>query len=809
MEGDAAAAVAAGDGGGGGGDRVEQTSAEVGPGAGRGGDGGGKPSSIPSGSSGKEMGAKPKIYPKKGSDKRQARSGPPSRRGSASEGTSKERTTARRLSERTAAPSQEEDRVAKAAKAATEKVAAARLKQAPAPSQQKPQRQQQQKQTTVADFYKKKATGTEAEKAPIEAPTPGEGAAATAAASTYAAAAATGSIAATASRTGGSGSAEARALTGAVASLSPEELAAINNFLAKQKQAAAAAGTTSTPSCTAAASGATAATAKSVQEKDSRETVDALLAAAAQHHRRSGVPDASRVSDDGFRVVGRGGRTYAAGEKVPERHQRAETPFKNPAAEEQRRSRLAYRPRQELAPSSQQRDWASKGLCVGCGGYHSVFDPSCKARFSKEQAKAILNAIRYGNGGNRKPRPQQQGSGLQARSAPLILPQGPGTGTKRPREAGSGTTPEAKRGTNSASARLQQTQQQQRQQQDPGLTLCVREKDNAPLTPDRNASLQASINEKLFQEFYMNNRMPPKINRWDRSNLVLKITMRDSAGLTWMRRALETVYQVQTTDEYKRSRGKVFIAFLQDRFNPGITGLSRATLAKIVEIEATAMGVRSLLELKLAAKVPSGLALHLIMDEEAEKVFAARDHKLDILSAGGVQFRSERELREEARANRIRRLRPLPATAGQLVQEQREQQLAMNSLGSLTVASQGTSENPLTVEDSPPAGEAGAKASAGSLRWAEEVEKEVEEKEGEGEKEGEKEKEMEGEKEGKTSSPTTSQDAAAPSREEGDGNLEDMELGKEEVEELNASSQDMMEAYLAQTQGQEPMLQDE
>ncbi len=824
---DAAGGGAAGSGGGGSGDQGKEASnsAATGSGAKRTGSTGPQ-------APGKETGAKPKVNPKKGKNKKQASSGAQVR-GAAPDGTGGQRSSAR-LTERTAALAREDEKMAQVAKDAAAKASAFQQQQQQqqiAQQQQQKSQRLQQKQTSVADFYKKKPE-PEKEKTAAEVQIGSAGRATTAAPaeedadvlrrrllqdfykmkpkavgaqarSAEEAAAAT-SAATTAP---GRGGAEEQALSGAASSLTPGQLAAINTFLSNQRQATEG---KEAKQPGPAAMGEAAAVTTTAEEKDSRDTVNALLEAAAEHHRSSSAPSALKSQDDGYRVVGKGGRTYAMGERVPERHQRAETPFKNPDAEEYRRSRLAYRPRQALVPSDKQRDWASKGLCVGCGGYHSVFDPICKARLSKEQAKATLNAIRYGDGGGRKTKQQQQqhqSAGLQARSAPLIPPQVSGAGSKRPRESGTGTTPEAKRGT--YSARTQQSlQQQQRQQQDPELTLCVREKDNAPLTAERNGSLQSSINERLFQEFYMNNRMPPKINRWDRSNLVLKITMRDLGGLAWMRRALEGSYQIQSIDDYKRSRGKVFIAFLQDRFNPGITGLSRATLAKIVEIEATAMGIKSLLELKLAAKVPSGLALHLIMDEEAERIFAGRDCKLDILSAGGVQFRDERLLRAQAREARLKRLKPLPATPGQLVQQQREQQTAEEGLSSLSMASSltGTPDNPLTVEDSPTKG-TDAGGAEKDLRWADEVEAE---KKGGGE-EGE-EKEKEGEMEGEEKEKDERIVAHADGAEEATGGEgdESMELGKEETEELHANSQDMMEAYLlAQDQGQEPMSQDE
>ncbi len=458
------------------------------------------------------------------------------------------------------------------------------------------------------------------------------------------------------------------------------------------------------------------------------------------------------------------------GETIPERHRRAETPFKRRDTDQS----VPYKPR--VNPSDQQRDWASRGLCVGCGGWHSVFDPSCKARLSKEQAKATLNAIRYGKGGNRTTKANKR---LHSRSSPLVPPPPagpPGAGQKRPREAGSGITPEAKKRSHGGA----------QGQQDPKLTLCIREKDNAPLTVERNASLQSSVNEKLFTEFYMQNRMPPKINKWERMNLVLRITMRDEAGLRWMRGALEASYQVQTPEEYKRARGRVFIAFLQDRFNPGITSLTRQILAKIVEMEGSAMGIRTLFELKLAAKVPNGLAVHLIMDEEAERIFEEKNYKLDILSAGGVPFQDERVLRARARANRIQRLKPRPATKGLLQggAQGGEEPVGQNNL--MVSEKEGTPSNPVTVGDSP-AGSGRAAAvqeGEGRMDWSEEVEK------------GEKEKEK-GATTAAASAPSTPGELSA-----------EMEVDKDELDELNETGQELMDAYL-QAQGGKDTSQDE
>lgn len=195
--------------------------------------------------------------------------------------------------------------------------------------------------------------------------------------------------------------------------------------------------------------------------KDSCDTVAALLDEARKTQQQQ--QQQQRGQNDGFKTVGKGGKVYAMGEEIPERHKRAETPFKRTDGEQG-----GLMPKLRVDPTEKQKDWANrKGLCVGCGLRRLPLrvQPHLQPHLSKEQAKATLNAIRYGKGGNRNPTTSDR---LHRHSAPLVPPPPvePPAGLKWLREARSGTTPEAKKKSYGGA--------QQRQQQDPLLTLCVR-----------------------------------------------------------------------------------------------------------------------------------------------------------------------------------------------------------------------------------------------------------------------------------------------------------------------------------------------
>ncbi len=522
---------------------------------------------------------------------------------------------------------------------------------------------------------------------------------------------------------------------------------------------------------------------------DSSSTVQALLKEARdqQQQQQKQQQDRSQGGDDGdgFQLVGRGGK-IKMGEKVQPLRQRLreQTPYKSRSPLDSSYAHGAApsynrpKPKLMVTPTEEQREWARRGLCVGCGGQHSVFEPICKARLSVEQAKATLNAIRFSDGKNRRAPSATVTSGalgsargdprLQTRAAPIVPPVAGAdsrAGTKRPRETGTGVTPEAKKKPWSVVVG----------QQDPKLTLCVREKDNSPLSLERNSSLKIAVDDRLMEDFIMKGRMPPKIGLWSRNNLITKITMRDAEALNWMRGILGKSYQVQTPEEYKISRGRVFIAFLLDKFNPGITRMDKDRLAKLVELEGAAMGIDSLFELKLAAKVRDGLALHIVMDEKAEERFKAKDFRMDILSAGGVLFTEEKALRARARANRIQRLKPRPATRGML-QAGETGEAPEIDISDLTMTT-GTKENPVVVADSPAEKEKETTRDEGAeepmketsqeqaMDWNEEVEKEK----------GEKEKKAD----------------------EARGEEEALAAGDEEMADLHANSDELMQQYLA------------
>ena len=213
------------------------------------------------------------------------------------------------------------------------------------------------------------------------------------------------------------------------------------------------------------------------------------------------------------------------------------------------------------------------------------------------------------------------------------------------------------------------------------------------------------------------------------------------------------------------------------------------------EMEGSAIGIRSLFELKLAAKVPNVHAINLIMDEEAERIF--KDYKLDILLAGGVLFQDERILRAKARAARLQRLKPWPSTRSQLETVSTEAEEVPAGLNNLTVSEEnkqktiGMEENPVDITDSPGSQDPGRTARK-ELSWSEMMEL--------AEQERTTMASLSGGAAATTPAPTaTTAATAATASTSGVGagagpTVDDMDVDKEELDELNETGQELMDA---------------
>ena len=214
-----------------------------------------------------------------------------------------------------------------------------------------------------------------------------------------------------------------------------------------------------------------------------------------------------------------------------------------------------------------------------------------------------------------------------AAAAPVAMAAGSSTSQKRTREQDStGLTPEAKKAKKFSEAAKAH------------LTLYVREKDGAPLSLDRYMALKASF--AYYVEDMMTKNLDPPIcaGRWQESRSVVKIPMATEQDLLFMRCFLDKAYLVQSEEEFNKSKGKVYVAFLKDRLEPELTGMRPDKLHTFVSYYKRQTGIEGLFEIKMAAKTPKGKAIHLIMDEKAEEIFVKEGCKIPFAGAGWIMF---------------------------------------------------------------------------------------------------------------------------------------------------------------------------
>lgn len=173
--------------------------------------------------------------------------------------------------------------------------------------------------------------------------------------------------------------------------------------------------------------------------------------------------------------------------------------------------------------------------------------------------------------------------------------------------------------------------------------LFVREKNGIPLTEERYASLKSSL-AYYVEDMMAKNRDPPiYAGRWLFSRSVVKIPMVGEMDLMWMCCFLDKAYLVQNEEEFNRSKGRVYVAYLRDRLEPELTGMRPDMLASFIRYYKIKLKIGGLFDLKMAAKTPKGKVVHLVMDEEAEKVFLLQGCKIPMAGAGWIIFEDRAE----------------------------------------------------------------------------------------------------------------------------------------------------------------------
>ncbi len=319
--------------------------------------------------------------------------------------------------------------------------------------------------------------------------------------------------------------------------------------------------------------------------------------------------------------------------------------------------------------SDRQWRWFKRRLCLGCGNDHQVKD--CP-QLTLGEARALLRAawscpedMRPGDrsaprslaprtaaagsaaagsaGSNRGEPSKPSATSSSGTSAPMAP-----SASKRDRETTekTGLTPEAKKAKMFSDAAKS------------GLTLYVREKDGAPLSKERFLALKTSFTYYV-EDMLANNKDPPLCSgRWQESRSVVKIPMATEEDVLWMRCFLEKAYLVQTEKEFRESRNPIYVAFLKDRLEPEFTGMRQDKLARFIGYYKRKIGIKSLFELKMAAKTTRGKAVHLIMDEEAEELFVQHGCKIPFAAAGWIYFEERQAYVARIKAQERDRMKP-------------------------------------------------------------------------------------------------------------------------------------------------------
>ncbi len=325
------------------------------------------------------------------------------------------------------------------------------------------------------------------------------------------------------------------------------------------------------------------------------------------------------------------------------------------------------------ALSDRQWFWFKQKLCLHCGMGHQV--KNCPD-LTKDESYALLRAaldcpvdMRPYAQGRRGPRPQGQGgagagpSTSSSERAPPPPPPKQPEATKRSRDnteaSSSGLTPEAKRAKQFSEALKS------------GFTLHVREKDGSALSEGRYNSLKTSF--AYFVEDMMTKNKDPPIcaGRWAFSRSVVRIPMAGETDTLWMRCFLEKTYLVQTEQEFNRSKGKVYVAYLRDRTEAELTGMRPDKLATFIGFYRKRMGIEGLFDLKMAAKTPKGKAVHLVMDEKAEETFVKAGCKIPFAGAGWIIFEDRATYVARIKAQERNRYKPKSSTLEKGLLEQK------------------------------------------------------------------------------------------------------------------------------------------
>ncbi len=338
------------------------------------------------------------------------------------------------------------------------------------------------------------------------------------------------------------------------------------------------------------------------------------------------------------------------------------------------------------ALTDRQWFWFKKRLCLCCGMDHQVKDCPDVAR--REEGFALLRAA-FSCPPDMRPGGKGPGSGTgQSRGQPkwadrrMAATPGTAAAARAPPSASSNRPPTAATGTTSKRSREQAEQgssgltpeaKKSRPFSDAAkasLTLYVRERDGTALTEERYLSLKTSF-AYYVEDMMSKNKDPPICSgRWTFNRSVVKVPMAGELDLLWMRCFLDKAYLVQNEEDFNKSKGKIYVAYLRDRLEPELTGMRSDKLASFVKYFKGQAKIGGLFDLKMAAKTPKGKAVHLVMDEEAEKIFIREGCKIPFASAGWVTFEDRVDYVARIKKQERNKLRPKPSNLEKGLREQ-------------------------------------------------------------------------------------------------------------------------------------------
>ncbi len=358
--------------------------------------------------------------------------------------------------------------------------------------------------------------------------------------------------------------------------------------------------------------------------------------------------------DDDFQPVARRKKGHKPRDPIQERVDKERR-----WAAEERRSGTSRIPRITVVLTEQQKWWYKRYKCLNCGEAHKVYH--CKERgISKEKISALLRAARkeFPEG----PSAKTTSTGAKGTESGSDTSKG----TKRGRDAErTGITPEAKKGRPAAwtpkEAPMPTAKPWFKPVQQTEHTLFIKNKDGTPLSEERFNDIKSRydkirirIGKANMAKAPENREFTPSCSGWNWSQEVSRITLKNEESFRWAK-VVFGEYQLMNLQEWKASRGKLYCAYVTDRFDPSITGgMNTEDLTVAIWQARGDLGLeeQDLFQFVRAPKVARGRLIFISVGEKAEEALRQARFKLEIGSAGDVLFTDNERFQQYKRERR-------------------------------------------------------------------------------------------------------------------------------------------------------------